>query len=266
MKIIYKTSMSIFCMLIFSLALLTVLMHYKYRSNLDNIIMNRFSVTLYDMKSTIENSLKLGAALSELRNTQSIIDQVKANDENILSVKVFEYKLGVFKTIFDSRPASIGGDVPTSWKNMIETTKRPVWKLKEGDVTSIGTNFMDGVGHIIGGVTIRYANTHSSTNENMVAWGLYERLFYALATCFLVLLTLIRYSFKKPISTLSYMSRFLTDRSSVEEAIKENMDTNLLGQFSQMLTTIEKETDEMQSLETSLSSLEEKSMLLPNKQ
>jgi sensor histidine kinase YesM len=233
-------------------------MHYKYKSNLDNIIMNRFSVTLYDMKSTIENSLKIGANLSELRNTQSIIDQVKANDENILSVKVFEGKIGVYKTVFDNDKDSIGKGIPAPWKNMLETSKLPVWKLKEKGVTAIGTNFMDGVGHIIGGVTIRYANSHSSTNENMVALGLYKRLLCALVTCFLLLLVLIRLFFRKPLSTLSYMLRFLTDHSGAQEKIKGSMDANLLGQFSQMLKTLEKETDEMVSLEKSLSSLEKK--------
>ncbi len=265
MKIIYKTSISISCMLVFSLALLTILMHYKYRSNLDNIIMNRFSVTLYDMKSTIENSLKIGANLSELRNTQSIIDQVKQNDENILSVKVFEGKIGVYKTVFDNDKDSIGKPIPVPWKNILETSKFPVWRLKEGNVTAIGTNFMDGVGHIIGGVTIRYANSHSATSEHAVALGLYERLLCALVACFLVLLILIRYLFKKPIATLSYMSRFLTDHSATQKTIKGNMDANLLGQFSQMLKTIEKETDEILSLEKSLFSLEKKATTLPKK-
>lgn len=85
------------------------------------------------MKDTIEFSLRLGLPISDLKNTQDLVDQVQKGDDEILSAQVFD-------------PA---GTVIFSAQKQSKTDKAAVstdiWFLNEDEAMVVGIQLLNAI-------------------------------------------------------------------------------------------------------------------------
>lgn len=153
-----KVTMTVTSIVIFSMMLLNFVTYLKYDNTLTNVIGSRFLVITEDLLQTISKGLDLGLSLRELQTTQEVIENVKKNDPQILSISVFGLSSdGSGNIFYNTRHAGIGGKAPSLWINTLKAhVQAKYWLIDEDDVGSVGVTLMNNFKEPIGGVIVRY--------------------------------------------------------------------------------------------------------------
>lgn len=158
MNLSFKIFSTSFLITVFSLSLMALLTFFKYESTLAGLIASRFEVTVIDVAGTIRNGLALGVSLSELHNTQEVIEKVRGSDQQIRSIQVFELSgPEEGRTIYHTRKVGIGAVIPSQWKMVINhSNPGSIWSLREDGVNVIGTTILNKFNEQVGGIAVRY--------------------------------------------------------------------------------------------------------------
>lgn len=201
MNLSFKVFSTSFLVTIFSLSLMAFLTFFKYESTLSGLISSRFEVTVSDVAGTIRNGLALGVSLSELHNTQDVIDKVKLSDREISSIQVFELNGNLpARTVYHTRRVGIGSQLPSSWKIVMEqAAPGSIWTLRDDGVNVIGTTILNKFNEAVGAIAVRYGQ------DNMALQSKYMRkeFFILLGQIIMAIaffLLIGSYYFFKPIS------------------------------------------------------------------
>ena len=219
MKLTTKTSLTIVVILAFAVVVTNLLNYYKYQSTLRELVQSRFEVVGQDIKHSIEGSVNLGIPLSQIENTQEILNRVKAGDEQIISIEVFEISGTEGKRIFGTESSVIGQKVPGDWVKSAERADAATWQFDEDDAYGLGIALINNFNKRIGGVVLRYSRAYQQ--------GKIEAMFQTLSRAVLIvfaiscLLAFIGvYVFFRPISTtFARMTASLSSLLSNEEPV-----------------------------------------------
>jgi len=163
MKLTTKTSLTIIMILAFAVVVTNLLNYYKYQSTLRELVQSRFVVVGLDVKHAIEGSVNLGIQLSQTENTQEILNRIKAGDDQIVSVEVFEISGAEGKRLFSTDAAVIGQKVPVDWVKAAERKDAQTWQFDEDDAFGVGIELVNSFNKRIGGVVLRYSRAYQQS-------------------------------------------------------------------------------------------------------
>ncbi len=249
MKLSWKIIISMFLVSAFSLTMLSTLMYYKYHSNLQNLVQDRFTITLLDIQNSIKSNLKLGTQLFEIDNIKNIISHSKKNDPDILSIEVFEIKKGRINSIHNTDTQTKID--PLEEKGILHS-QEPIWKIKQEATTLIGVNLKDSIKKDIGGIAICYSNKPITDNEKIIFNKIYQRLAIMLLVMLVFIWFLVSVFFRKTFNTLNHMKNLLSNKKS--EKLR-GMDQDLSQEFQETVSKIQKEMQDLEKIEKSIDML-----------
>lgn len=150
-----KITLAILAILACSLTLTAFLNLYKYEKTYLQLAQSRFGFVVFDIKATVENSLNLGLPLSALRNTQNVIERETAQDDQILSIEVFDQD---GETQFSTNRGGIGNRVPRHW--LAARGDGDAWSEIDDQAIVVGAPLINNFGQTVGGIALRYSRAH----------------------------------------------------------------------------------------------------------
>lgn len=146
--------------------LLTAYLNFaKFNSALGKLERDRYGVLFFDLRDTIERSLKLGASLSALRNTQDVLERLRELDNQILDITVYDPTGTV---VFSTNLVSGKQIVPAAWATYAKSTSSPVWSAEEEQNVLIGTALKNAFDQPVGGLALTYSKRSSVHAANTV--------------------------------------------------------------------------------------------------
>jgi len=179
----------IFVTITATLLLLTVLMHFKYKTTRLELVNARYSIVVNDMKWAIERATSLGVELSELKNVQQIIEEGAQKDKSIVSIVVFAMEKNKVKNVFATKKEELELLPATGAKirEAMYASKKDFWSVEISDQKSfIGLPFKDAIGGITGGLYIVYSPELIKKESQKEINSLYIRLLSFLAIAFIM--------------------------------------------------------------------------------
>ena len=238
------------------MSLLVFLTFFKYEATLYNLLSSRFQVVADDIENTISKGLSLGADLPELKTTEQVIFDVKSKDDQILSIQVFQ-KLGDLQgiTLFNTRQAGIGGQVPREWMTLISTfDPNSPWQFRTESANVVGTNIIDKLGKSTGGVAVRFSQEYmDQKKQDMLNLFVYDALRVFIITCAVIILA--SYLFFRRISI-----SFISMRDSIDELLQHGKlqpssqpKSDFEGDFAQVLTNASQVIKDLEAIDKQLS-------------
>jgi hypothetical protein len=169
----------IFANIALTLLLLTVLMHFKYKTTLLEIVNERYNIVLNDTKWAIERGMSLGVELSELKNIQQIIEERTKSDESVTGMTVFSLSHNKMNPIFstDEKLLNVKDDIKVKVREALYGSKKEFWYVKLNNQESyVGVTFKDALGIPTGGLYIIYSPQYIEQKQQKEIVLLYLRL------------------------------------------------------------------------------------------
>jgi hypothetical protein len=160
MKLTFKTGVTLVAILVFAVLVTGLLNYYKYQSTLSELIHSRLVVVGLDLKQSIEGSVGLGIPLNQTQNIQEIIDRTRNEDDQVLSVEVFEMTADGGTKLFHTDRDGVGKSVPQSWLTASGDVEEPVWSVDTKDATVTGFSLVNNFNKVIGAVVLRYSKSY----------------------------------------------------------------------------------------------------------
>lgn len=152
-----KISIAIIAIIACSLGLTAFLNLFKYEKTFLQLAQSRFGFVVFDVKSTVENSLNLGLPLIALRNTQAVIERETAQDDQILSMEVYD---DTGETLFSTNRGGIGNKVPGRWLRQAGESGSAGWNLIDDEAIVVGAPLVNNFGQVVGGIALRYSRAY----------------------------------------------------------------------------------------------------------
>lgn len=144
--------------------------------------------------------MNLGIALSQTENTQEILNRVKAGDDQILSVEVFEISGAEGNRIFGTDSSVIGQKVPEAWVKAAERPDTTTWQFDEEQAFGVGIALINNFNKRIGGIVMRYSRAYQQGKIDAMFQTLSRAVLVVFAVaCVLAFIGV--YVFFRPIST-----------------------------------------------------------------
>jgi len=197
----HKVSLLIFTILLLSLLLQTVLMHFRYHITRADLVHARFNVIANDLKGSIDKSLKLGINLAQLKNTQQLIERAKKQEPMIDSITVFLLDEGSINEVFKTNKIASPPELHKKIVASMESTKKYYWSFEHGnDSEYIGITIKDAIGISIGGIYMEYSSSIVNNEEKHEIGNLYLRLAIMLIVALIVSI-IVGNKIIKPLST-----------------------------------------------------------------
>lgn len=147
-----RLTLAIVAIMTVTLALTTALNFAKFNAALAGLEQERYGVLLFDLRDTVERSLRLGASLSTLRNTPDAMARLRQVESRIRAVTVFD-EAG--RVLFSTAADAAGGQIPADWAERAKSATGPVWDAPAGHDRVIGTALRNALGKPVGGVALQ---------------------------------------------------------------------------------------------------------------
>ena len=142
----------IFAILLIAISLTGILDYYKFRNFYVDLVRDRLSLVLTDIRRTVETSIAFGLPINELQGVNEAMRKRVNRDSNILSIEFFDHDGIVLYAVDQSL---IGDLVSEEWTSN-ETIQQEVWGRVEADAVVVGVNVQDALGQPIGILALRY--------------------------------------------------------------------------------------------------------------
>lgn len=133
----------------------TVLSAHMFERTLSDFLTSRFEFELNDMRQRIETQMDLGIPLANLQTVSEEFDEHGRDDEQILSIEVFD-DTGI--VLFSTDPSFVGDLVTEEWVSAWRSSRgREVWSSLERDARVVGVPLRDNLGRDVGSLALRYS-------------------------------------------------------------------------------------------------------------
>lgn len=231
----------------FSLALTTALNYFKFETTLTEQVNSRFVVVGFDLKRTIETGVNLGVALAELKNTQNTIERVKGQDQQILSVEVFEPEGQV---LFSTEAERVGVHIAEHWLRA-HRAEIP-WNRMDQDAFVLGMPLVNDFGQTIGGLALRYSKSYHEAKLETLLVKLAKDTLLVLGGFAVVAIILIRLCLGQLSHSFRRMHRLLTDFESNPQTFDKADSSELEQHFARFQLKSEEVLDIQNQIEQEL--------------
>ncbi|WP_342644023.1 hypothetical protein [Rhodoligotrophos ferricapiens] len=145
---------------------------------------SNLNFVLNQLRSSIEANVNLGLPLADIRVTQNLIEQARANDSEILAVEIFS-RAGI--SLFNTDRGSIGEPVRDTWRDAVRRSNGGNrWAIEEfGDIV-VGEVIRNDFGEPLGYIAITVDGDARDAYAAAITSALARRLMIALPLALLV--------------------------------------------------------------------------------
>ena len=136
-------------------AMTGVLSIHKFERTFADLLTSRFQFVVNDVRQRIETQMDLGLALVNLENVTEELEAYLRNDEQILSIEVFEETGTV---LFSTDPSFVGDLVSEDWVIAWRTNRgKTLWSALENDAGVVGVPLRNNLNQDVGSLALRYS-------------------------------------------------------------------------------------------------------------
>ncbi len=152
----YRIALVLALTLVAGTVLTSVLSLHKYERTLADLLTSRFEFVANDLRARIETQMDLGLALVNLENINDELDSLLLNDEQILSIEIFDESGTV---IFSTDPSFIGDLIAENWifAWQVNRNKSASWSMLENDAGVVGVGLQNNLNQNVGAIALRYS-------------------------------------------------------------------------------------------------------------
>lgn len=164
-----------------TMILLTVLMHFKYHMTRSNLVIDRLNVAAAGIAQPIDNAIKLGIEMDDIKNISDNIKNARKFDSTIKNIIVFKTKNEKNYQVTAIENQKISDDQNEQIRKRIRTSKTGYWSgaLNE-DIGFSGLSIRNAADQEKGGVLIFYDLHKIHMKQISEIKNLYQRLLLAL--------------------------------------------------------------------------------------
>lgn len=153
-------------------ALTALLGYFQFRETFSDLLQARFNFVVFNIKNVIESNLRLGLPLDALSDIQDVLARERAQDEQILSIDVFDETGNL---LFTTDRGGIGDKVPPAWLRSTTRGLDEVWTIADEDAFIIGIPLINAFDKLVGGIALRYSSEDFETRARAVG-GAFARI------------------------------------------------------------------------------------------
>lgn len=135
-----------------ALALLTVLNYFKFSSTLSEIQDSRVSVVSLDIADTIQAATDLGLKLSDVSDTQAVINRALERDPQLTAITVFDRRGSILFQVRRPDSDAPDGAVRDSWRTANRASEGRLWRTETAQTFVVGAPIRNTFGLVAGGV------------------------------------------------------------------------------------------------------------------
>ena len=136
-------------------AMTGVLSIHKFERTFADLLTSRFQFVVNDVRQRIETQMDLGLTLVNLENITEEMEAYLRNDEQILSIEVFDETGTV---LFSTDPSFVGDLVSEDWVIAWRTSRgKTLWSALESDAGVVGVPLRNNLSQDVGSLALRYS-------------------------------------------------------------------------------------------------------------
>lgn len=135
-----------------ALALLTVLNYFKFSSTLSEVQDSRVSVISLDIADTIQAATDLGLKLSDVSDTQTVINRALERDPQLTAITVFDRRGSILFQVRRPDSDAPEASVSASWRQANQGTDGRLWRTETAETFVVGAPIRNTFGLVAGGV------------------------------------------------------------------------------------------------------------------
>lgn len=170
-----------------TMLLLTVLMHFKYHMTRSNLVIDRLNVAAAGIGQPIDNAIKLGIEMDDIKNINESINNTKRFDSTIKNIIVFKTTNDKIYPIASVENQVFSEEQNEQIRKKIRASKKGYWsgELNE-NIGFSGLTIKNVAEQEKGGVLICYDLHKIHMKEIAEIKNLYQRLLFALAVVIII--------------------------------------------------------------------------------
>ncbi len=268
MKLNVRITLILAIISMMTICLLTSLMHFRYHVTRLNLVNEYLNVTIDGLTRTIDNSLKLGIKLENLKNVNELIQRAKKQEKIIERIDVLTIDNNKLTTLFKTNSNKIEDNILFKAMQKIKGTKGINWNFTfENGMSYVGLTLRNPAGLDHSAIVVTYKTSHITMQEHDEIVSLYKRM--SIALIFSILMSCL-ISFRRT-KTLTTMVNVLHDslngleKGQVEFDLSGVHDPIVRGNFRFMLTAMLKARLKLIGIETLLTAAEKEQKSGKNK-
>ena len=136
-------------------AMTGVLSIHKFERTFADLLTSRFQFVENDIRQRIETQMDLGLALVNLESVTEEMEAYLRNDEQILSIEVFDETGTV---LYSTDPSFVGDLVSEDWVIAWRTNRsKSFWSALENDAGVVGVPLRNNLDQDVGSLALRYS-------------------------------------------------------------------------------------------------------------
>ena len=220
-KVSFRLTIASAAALLMVVSVMVFLNYTKFQSIFTAFYTSRIDYTIRDMKDTIEFSLRLGLPISDLKNTQDLVDKVKKGDDEILTAQIFDPGGTV---IFSSQKELKTRQAPTEWREKAAASK-DIWFLYEDEAMIVGIPLLNAIDQVAGTLVLNYSRSRYDDILKSMLWDMIKigTAIFILGT--LVTMVLSMMIFNQTMKGFVRVSRMLEEIESGQRITSEQIET-----------------------------------------
>jgi sensor histidine kinase regulating citrate/malate metabolism len=151
---------------LFAVGMAGLLNFFKYRSNAERLIKERFVVTGLGIENSIRSSLSLGLQFADLSALPEMMQRERGTDDLIRSIEIFDLD---GKTLYSTDSLRQNRPANAAWVAAAIESHGTQWQVRAGRESAVGLPVRNSFGQVIGHVALRYAQ--QQVDEAVMAVG-----------------------------------------------------------------------------------------------
>jgi len=167
-KVSFRLTLASAGALLVVVSVMVFLNYTKFQSIFTSFYTSRIDYTIRDMKDTIEFSLRLGLPISDLKNTQDLVDEVKKGDDEILSAQIFDPSGSV---IFSTDKHAKVQKAADPWQKKAADSK-DIWFLHEDEAMVVGIPLLNAIDQVAGTLVLNYSRSRYDDILKSMLWDM----------------------------------------------------------------------------------------------
>ena len=149
-----RVALAVVAILAAGVAMTAVLSVHKFERTFTDFLASRFTFVVNDARQRIETQMDLGLPLSDLQGVSPMLQQYLQDDEQILSIEIFDEAGTV---LFSTDPSFVGDLVSEEWMIAWRSVQgRGVWSELERDAGVVGMPLRNSLDQNVGSFALRY--------------------------------------------------------------------------------------------------------------
>jgi hypothetical protein len=149
----------------FAVGMAGLLNYFKYRSTVSHLVRERLVVTGKAIENSIQSSLGLGLAFSDIGTLPGTLDRERATDDLIQGIDVFDT---TGQLLYSTDRLRAQRPAPTVWMAAIKKAGEGDWFINDGEESAAGISVQNNFGLTVGYLALRYSEDRISDTVHAV--------------------------------------------------------------------------------------------------